>query len=89
MNDDTIKKAARHFCESWPTAVYHPNDLTVFFEKGAEFGAALRDARIAVRLKRIHEIIETEQSLGGESALLRYCLETIADFEVLAKKGTP
>lgn len=35
----TAEKLAREFCKDWPTEVYGPNDLALFFEKG--FQAAM------------------------------------------------
>lgn len=29
--------AAKSFCSHWPQEVYHPHDLTLFFEKGADW----------------------------------------------------
>lgn len=34
-------EGAREFCKEWPTEVYHPNDLTTFYEKG--FDAATKE----------------------------------------------
>ena len=36
-SDEEIRKAAIEFCKTWPTGVYHTNDLGLFFEKGAWF----------------------------------------------------
>ena len=44
MNDtikSKIEAAANEYCDSWPTELYHPNDLHLFFEKGASLGIEL------------------------------------------------
>lgn len=39
MNE--IEKAARDYCKEWLEAVYHPNDLTVFFKAGYDFALSM------------------------------------------------
>jgi hypothetical protein len=38
---ERIEKMAEEFCKDWPVEVYHPNDLSVFYVRGAQAVLAL------------------------------------------------
>ena len=43
--------AAREFCKDWPSDMYCPNDLTLFYEKGWD----ARDAEVAELMAQVAE----------------------------------
>lgn len=43
-------EGAREFCKEWPTEVYHPNDLTTFYEKGLD--AATKELMRVIEIQR-------------------------------------
>lgn len=54
-----LRIAAHSYCQDWPYETYHPNDLTLFYEKGAHwaFAEAIEFVRAEVE-RRIGEMIK-------------------------------
>jgi chromosome segregation ATPase len=50
--DKEMIAAARRFCEDWPYATYHPNDLTLFYEAGWKAASERNEALFQALLNR-------------------------------------
>ncbi len=73
--------AAKVFCSDWPYQQYHPNDLTTFFEKGADFGYERGLADLEERVESANQTNHLKQMINQE--LQRHRAELKVELEAV------
>lgn len=57
---------AKEFCKHWSVEVYHPNDLTLFYEKGFDAGYQFAKSEAAAEIEDLKKHYRSSQNVSQD-----------------------